>query len=119
MRADPGQRTFHHAMADSTYQRIYRVVRRIPKGKVATYGQVAALAGLGRAARQVGYAMHALPAGTALPWHRVVNAQGTISRRASGSGELDQRLRLEAEGVRFSWRGRIDLERHSWRPRRP
>lgn len=119
MRADLGQRTFHLAMPDSTYQRIYRVVRRIPKGKVATYGQVAALAGLGKAARQVGYAMHALPPGTTVPWHRVVNAQGAISRRAGGDGELEQQLRLEAEGVRFSWRGRIDLRRHTWQPRKP
>jgi methylated-DNA-protein-cysteine methyltransferase-like protein len=105
-------------MAADSYQAIYRAVRRIPRGKVATYGQVAAIAGLGRGARQVGYAMHALPTGTAVPWHRVVNARGEISRRASGEGELDQRLRLEAEGVRFSWRGRIDLRRHGWQPAR-
>lgn len=101
-------------MTGSTYQRIYAVVRRIPRGKVATYGQVARLAGLGGHARQVGYAMHALPLGSRVPWHRVVNARGEVSRRARGAGELEQRLRLEREGVRFSPRGRIDLRRAGW-----
>ena len=82
---------------------------------MATYGQVARLAGLGRQARQVGYAMHALPQGTAVPWHRVVNAAGEISRRARGDGELEQRGLLEREGVEFSWRGRIDLARFGWK----
>ena len=64
------------------YARIYAVIRRIPFGKVATYGQVAELAGLPGHARQVGYALHALPSATAVPWHRVINAAGTVSRRA-------------------------------------
>ena len=98
----------------STYQRIYAVVRRIPVGRVATYGQVARLAGLPGRARQTGYAMHALPAGSQVPWHRVVNAKGEISRRAAGTGELEQRLLLEREGVTFSWRGIIDLTRFGW-----
>jgi methylated-DNA-protein-cysteine methyltransferase-like protein len=102
-------------MSRSSYDRIYAVVRRIPRGRVATYGQVASLAGLAGRARQVGYAMHALPLGSSVPWHRVVNAQGEISRRARGDGELEQRMLLEREGVRFSWRGRIDLARHRWR----
>ena len=63
----------------STYQAIYATVRRIPKGRVTSYGQVAAVAGLVNAARQVGYALHALPTGSTVPWHRVVNAQGAIS----------------------------------------
>ena len=82
---------------------------------MATYGQVARLAGLGRQARQVGYAMHALPSGSAVPWHRVVNARGEVSRRATGAGELEQRGRLEREGVAFSWRGRIDLAKFGWK----
>ena len=70
------------------YRRIYAVVRRIPRGRVASYGQVARLAGLPGHARQVGYAMHALPAGTTVPWHRVVNAQGAVSRRRVPGAEL-------------------------------
>lgn len=102
--------------ARGTYARIYAVVRRIPRGRVATYGQIAALAGgLGRGARQVGYALHALPATHAVPWHRVVNAAGRLSPRPGGS-ELAQRLLLEREGVRFDGRGRIDLAAFRWTP---
>jgi len=100
------------------YQRIYAVVRRIPRGQVATYGQVARLAGLPGRARQVGYAMHALPRGSAVPWQRVVNARGTISRRRVPGAELTQRVLLEREGVRFGAGGRISLERFRWSPRR-
>jgi methylated-DNA-protein-cysteine methyltransferase-like protein len=101
-----------------SYARIYAVVRRIPRGRVATYGQVAGLAGLKGHARHVGYAMHALPAGTSVPWHRVINARGDISRRSQFGGEIHQRLLLEAEGVEFDWRGRVRLDRFQWRPRR-
>ncbi|HXV86188.1 MAG TPA: MGMT family protein [Gemmatimonadales bacterium] len=97
---------------------IYAAVRRIPRGRVATYGQIARLAGLAGHARQVGYALHALPRGTTVPWHRVVNARGAISLRAVPGPELEQRLRLEAEGVRFDARGRIALTRFQWRVRR-
>ena len=100
----------------SNYSRIYAVVAAIPKGRVATYGQVALLAGLPGGARQVGYALHAL-ADPSLPWHRVVNARGEVSPRSGESeGERVQRLRLEAEGVVFDRRGRIALERYRWRP---
>ena len=93
----------------TTYQRIYRVIRRIPRGRVATYGQVAELAGLEGRARQVGYALHNSPPG--LPWHRVINAQGRISARASSDwGELQRNL-LEAEGVKFDSDGRVDLKK--------
>jgi methylated-DNA-protein-cysteine methyltransferase-like protein len=102
----------------TTYERIYAVVRRIPRGRVATYGQVAALAGLKGQARQVGYAMYALRSGTTVPWHRVVNARGEISRRAVFGNELRQRQLLEAEGVIFDWRDRIQLQRFGWRRRR-
>jgi methylated-DNA-protein-cysteine methyltransferase-like protein len=101
-----------------SYARIYEVVRRIPRGRVATYGQVAELAGLPGHARQVGYALHALPEGSAVPWHRVLNARGTLSLRRSFGGEIAQRLRLEREGVRFDAGGRVALERVRWRPSR-
>jgi methylated-DNA-protein-cysteine methyltransferase related protein len=98
-----------------TYQRIYDVVRRIPRGQVATYGQVAALAGLAGHARQVGYALHALPDSTGIPWHRVVNASGRISARAVPGAELVQQQLLEREGVRLDGRGRVPLARVRWR----
>jgi methylated-DNA-protein-cysteine methyltransferase-like protein len=100
-----------------SYQRIYAVVRRVPRGRVATYGQVAALAGLPGHARQVGYALHALPKGTGLPWHRVINAKGEVSRRRRPGEELSQRMLLEREGVRFDTRGRVALTRVGWTPR--
>ena len=100
------------------YQRIYAIVRRIPRGRIATYGQVAQLAGLGGHARQVGYALHALTAGDSLPWHRVLNAQGRVSARAEPGGDRVQRTLLEREGVRFDAAGRADLARFGWRPRR-
>ena len=97
------------ARSGQAYQRIYAAVRRIPRGRVATYGQIAELAGLEGHARQVGYALHVAPEG--LPWHRVINARGTISARASSdSGEL-QRLLLEAEGIEFDREGRVDLRK--------
>ena len=104
-------------MGSSSYQRIYAVVRRIPEGRVATYGQVASLAGLKGHARQVGYALHALPDGTAVPWHRVVNAGGGISLRAMPGGELVQRGLLEREGIMLDPRGRVPLARVRWVPR--
>ncbi len=99
----------------SSYARIYAVVRRIPPGRVATYGQVAALAGLAGRARQVGYALHALPEGNALPWHRVINARGEVSPRAEPEWEGYQRFLLEEEDVDFDLAGRVDLERFGWR----
>jgi methylated-DNA-protein-cysteine methyltransferase related protein len=101
------------------YRAIYRVVRRIPRGRVATYGEVARLAGHPGAARQVGYALHALPDGSDVPWHRVINARGEISPRAEEGPEHLQRALLEEEGVVFDLRGRCDLQRWSWRPRGP
>jgi methylated-DNA-protein-cysteine methyltransferase-like protein len=97
--------------------RIYEVIRRIPSGRVATYGQIAELAGLRGHARQVGYALAALPSGTSVPWHRVINARGEVSLRASPGAELSQRMLLECEGVRFDARGRVALKRVGWRPR--
>ena len=101
----------------NSYQSIYAVVRRIPRGRVATYGQVAALAGLSGHARMVGYALSAVPAYSTVPWHRVINAAGRISLRPAAGGGVTQRLLLEREGVRFNTRGRTDLERFGWQPR--
>jgi methylated-DNA-protein-cysteine methyltransferase-like protein len=99
-----------------SYERIYAVVRRIPRGRVATYGQIAGLAGLPRQARLVGYALAALPDDVAVPWHRVVNALGAVSpRRRPGYG-LAQRALLEAEGIVFEG-GRLSLARYRWRAR--
>ncbi len=96
-------------------------VARIPPGKVATYGQLAVLAGYPRRARHVGFTLAALPPGHALPWHRVINAQGRISprggkgaRRKEGVEHRQERL-LKKEGVKFSG-GRIDLARFRWEP---
>jgi methylated-DNA-protein-cysteine methyltransferase-like protein len=97
--------------------RVYAVVRRIPRGRVATYGQVARLAGLGAGARQVGYALAGLPTGSAVPWHRVINARGTISARSRFGPDVEQRIRLEREGVRFDAGGRVALGVFRWRPR--
>jgi methylated-DNA-protein-cysteine methyltransferase-like protein len=105
-------------MTDSTYARIYAVVKRIPKGRVATYGQVAELAGMPGHARQVGYALHSTPAELQLPWQRVVNARGEVSPRSHAGWEDYQRHLLEEEGVEFDERGRIPLARFRWQPRR-
>ncbi len=102
---------------DGTYERIYAVVRRIPRGRIATYGQVAALAGMPRHARQVGYALHALGSDSDVPWHRVVNARGEVSPRAVPGWAEVQRDLLEAEDVEMA-RGRIDLARYAWKPAR-
>lgn len=104
-------------MSHPTYQKIYRVVARIPRGRVATYGQVAVLAGLEGGARQVGYALHALPAEEKVPWHRVINARGTVSPRAGNDHDELQRVLLEHEGVVFDERGRVPLDRFQWEPR--
>ncbi len=103
----------------SRWRRFYAVVCRIPEGKVATYGQVAALAGFPRHARQVGYALFALrdnAGNDPVPWHRVVNARGEISTRSDPGPEPLQRVMLEAEGVDFDTFGRIAMKRHQWRP---
>ena len=99
---------------DVVFQRFYALVDSIPEGCVATYGQIAREAGLPRHARHVGRALRELPAGSALPWHRVVNAHGEISPRPSGS-VAEQRRRLRKEGVSLDRRGRVDLERFRWR----
>lgn len=89
-------------------------MRKIPEGKVATYGQIATLAGKPRAARQVGYALAASSAAEGLPWQRVVNARGEISPRADPDAQALQRWLLEAEGVHFDPLGRINLRKFRW-----
>ncbi len=100
-----------------SYARIYALVRRVPRGRVATYGQIADLADVDGHARQVGYALHALPEHNDVPWHRVVNARGEISLRTSPGADQIQRQLLEHEGVAFDQRNRIALRRFQWRPR--
>jgi methylated-DNA-protein-cysteine methyltransferase-like protein len=101
-----------------TFDRIYAVVSRIPKGRVATYGQVARLANLPGRARLVGYALNALDGRRRIPWHRVINAQGRISaRRGEEDWGVLQRLRLQREKVVFDATGAISLSRFRWRPR--
>ncbi len=95
------------------YQQIYELVRLIPEGKVASYGQIAAM--LNRCTpRMVGYAMAALPSGSDVPWHRVINSQGKISQRAGGDGENIQRLLLETEDVEFNSNGSVDFSKVGW-----
>jgi len=101
----------------SAYDRIYAVVRRIPRGRVTNYGDVAQRAGLPGRARQVGYALHACKEEDGLPWHRVVNAQGEVSLRSDLGMDQIQRQLLEAEGVEFNDRGRVDLAHFGWKAR--
>jgi len=104
----------HPTKSDPTRARIVAVVRRIPRGRVATYGQVARVAGLPRNARLVGYTLHALPHDSDVPWHRVVAAGGRIALPSHDALDGLQRALLEAEGITF--RGaRIALDRHAWR----
>lgn len=98
------------------FEKIYEVVKRIPKGRVATYGQVAQLAGFPGRARMVGYAMAALPHGTKVPWHRVVNAQGGISPRALEPGMALQRILLSREGILTKESGIVPLIKYRWAP---
>jgi methylated-DNA-protein-cysteine methyltransferase-like protein len=106
--------------AKNPYKKIYAVIARIPRGKVATYGQVATLAGLPGHARQVGTALGVLPDASTVPWQRVINARGEVSPRGGQGGlgirEGFQRHLLEEEGVSFNERGRIDLDRFGWDP---
>lgn len=100
----------------SINQRIWQIVSLIPAGQVATYGDVAQQAGLGRSARRVGAALRALPQDTRIPWHRVINAQGQISLPAGSASQYTQRERLEAEGVVFRGNKKVDLATYRWRP---
>jgi methylated-DNA-protein-cysteine methyltransferase-like protein len=102
----------------STYDDIYAIVRQIPAGRVATYGQVAELANLAGKARLVGYALYRVDLRLSdIPWHRVINARGEISQSPFRYGTDDlQRSLLEGEGVEFSPEGKINLHRYRWQP---
>lgn len=98
------------------YQRFYEIVSRIPPGKVATYGQVAMVAGFPGQARQVGYALNATPDDIDIPWQRVINAKGEISPRANPIAEEIQKQILIDEGIHFDAQGRINLRTYQWNP---
>ncbi len=97
----------------NTFEKIYEVVKSIPEGRVATYGQVALLAGNPHWARVVGYALHVNPEPGTIPCHRVVNREGRVAPGFAFGGEGVQRQLLEAEGIIFESDGRIDLEKYS------
>lgn len=99
----------------NTYKTIYNIVCRIPYGQVATYGQIARLAGKPGQARQVGYALSALH-DPEVPWHRVINARGSISSRSNSDFEIYQRTLLESEGIEFDQNNRILLNEYQWQP---
>ena len=102
-------------MESSFYQKIYHIISLIPSGKVATYGQIAEIVG-GCTARMVGYAASAIPQYTEIPWQRVINSKGGLSkRRRSGSGEFLQQKLLEDEGIIFNQHGKTDLELYRWK----
>jgi len=100
-----------------TFNKIYSIVKSIPLGKVATYGQIAALVGPGLPARIVGFALHGLPGDNNIPWHRVINSKGKISYSISRDDHDSlQRKLLEDEGICFCSSGRIDLQKYLWQP---
>lgn len=96
---------------------VAQVVRRVPRGRVVTYGQVALLVGRPGAARLVGWALRSLPPALHVPWHRVINARGSISPRGVPLAEEIQRQLLMQEGICFADGGRVDLERYRWQGR--
>jgi methylated-DNA-protein-cysteine methyltransferase-like protein len=95
-------------------KRVYAVVKTVPDGAITTYGDVAAALGNPRLARQVGWALAALPSDTDVPWQRVINSKGAISFRGEFGRAEEQRRRLASEGVDFDESGRCDLEDHRW-----
>jgi methylated-DNA-protein-cysteine methyltransferase-like protein len=97
-------------------ERVWQVIAMIPKGRVATYGQVAELAGLPGGARRVGHLLSHLPKGTRIPWHRVVNAAGGISLPEGSGGFARQHTLLAKEGIVFSDSQRIALRKYRWQP---
>lgn len=104
-------------MGKSTFEIIYDIVCQIPRGKAASYGQIAELAGNRRLARVVGYALHAIPSGREIPWHRVVRKDGEVFGGAESPGGRLQTELLKGEGVGFK-DGRVDMEKYQWEKRR-
>jgi methylated-DNA-protein-cysteine methyltransferase-like protein len=116
----PGRKVVKKAAAkprSELYRKIYAVVRKIPMGKVASYGQVARVAGLERHARVVGYALHSLKNGNPekVPWQRVINAKGYISLKDFDGGAIIQRKLLESEGIEFGPNDKVDWNRFGWK----
>jgi methylated-DNA-protein-cysteine methyltransferase-like protein len=101
--------------APNRQQRVWQVVASIPRGRVASYGQIAELAGLPGHARYVGYTLRTLPADSKLPWHRVINAQGRLSFPPASAQYQRQKALLEEEGLVFL-NGRLALSKHRWQP---
>jgi len=106
----PGQETT--SAPQPLFRRIFDAVRSLPEGNVSTYGRIAQH--IGCSAQMVGFAMAAVPDDSDVPWHRVINYQGTISPRTDGYSDGLQRALLEAEGIRFDEKGRVDLNRYGW-----
>ncbi|MFQ5752751.1 MAG: MGMT family protein [bacterium] len=100
-------------MSTELFNKIYEIILKIPKGKVATYGQIAAMAGQPHAARTIGWALNSLPNGSGVPWHRVINAQGKSSFPDESRRKLQQAL-LEAEGIKFEKEDQVDLDVFQW-----
>ena len=100
-------------MKSPLYQQIHEIIRLIPSGKVATYGQIAEIVG-GCTARMVGYATSTIPVDSEIPWQRVINYKGKISNRSGGSGELLQQKLLEGEGIQFDQLGKTNLKYYRW-----
>ncbi len=98
----------------NTFEKIYDAVKKIPKGKVCTYGQIAAMAGNPRWSRVVGYALHVNPEPGTIPCHRVVTRNGEVSKAFAFGGENMQKTLLAEEGVEFLDDGRVDLKKHFW-----
>ncbi|TYQ15248.1 UNVERIFIED_CONTAM: methylated-DNA-protein-cysteine methyltransferase-like protein [Acetivibrio alkalicellulosi] len=98
------------------YEKVYKIVSLIPKGKVATYGQIAKLSGFPKRSRVIGYALHKNPYYGEVPCHRVVNRNGEISYSFAFGGEMEQRRLLEQEGIVFEENGKIKLEKYLWNP---
>ena len=117
--ARSSKRVGSSAATERVRARIWSAIRRIPKGRVATYGQIAALAGIPRQPRRVGQALRTLPQGSSVPWHRVVSAGGVLGLgRYDAMAGWEQRVRLEQEGVRFGRRGRVSLKEFGWKTKR-
>ena len=105
-----------------TVELVYAVVKRVPAGRVATYGQIAKLIGFPKHSRYIGFALRQLPAGNRIPWHRIVNSKGEIAARSSRTADRDceseQHWRLQDEGIEFDDAGRVSLKKYQWKPRR-
>ncbi len=100
-------------MPKNLFQKIYTIILRIPKGKVATYGQIATMAGNPRAARTVGWALNNSPDNLKLPWHRVISSKGVSSLSTLTERRLQQAL-LEQEGIHFNRNGKTNLDKYQW-----